>query len=90
MLKLNVSSQFRRDRRLCGKRGYNLALLENAVDTLLVPAALPEQNRNHQLTGNWAGFQECHLAPDWLLIYRVDGNELYLVRTGTHADLFSK
>lgn len=49
MLKLNVSSQFRRDRRLCGKRGYNLALLENAVDTLLVPAALPEQNRNTSL-----------------------------------------
>ena len=90
MLKLNVSSQFRRDRRLCVKRGYNLALLENAVDTLLVPAALPEQNRNHPLTGNWAGFQECHLAPDWLLVYRVDGNELYLARTGTHADLFGK
>lgn len=90
MLKLNVSSQFRRDRRLCVKRGYNLALLENTVDTLLVPAALPGQNRNHPLTGNWSGFQECHLAPDWLLIYRVDGSELYLARTGTHADLFGK
>ena len=65
-------------------------LLAAAVDTLRIPAALPEQNRSHSLTGNWAGYQECHLAPYWLLIYRVEGNEPRLARTGTHADLFGK
>ncbi len=90
MLKLNVSAKFKRDRRLCMKRGYDMGLLNAAVNTLLIPVTLPPQNRDHSLTGNWSGFQECHLASDWLLIYRVNGNELYLARTGTHADLFGK
>lgn len=90
MLTINAANQFKRDRRRCVKRGYNMALLAAAINTLAIPAALPPQNRDHTLTGNWAGYQECHLAPDWLLIYKVDGNELYLARTGTHADLFGK
>lgn len=88
MLDLRFGAQFKRDRRLCVKRGYDMGLLSVAVETLRIPAALPPQNRAHVLTGNWAGYQECHLAPDWLLIYRVEGNELRLARTGTHADLF--
>jgi mRNA interferase YafQ len=88
MLDLRFGAQFKRDRRLCVKRGYDMGLLSVAVETLRIPAALPPQNRAHALTGNWAGYQECHLAPDWLLIYRVEGNELRLARTGTHADLF--
>ena len=88
MLDLRFGAQFKRDRRLCVKRGYDMGLLSVAVGTLRIPAALPPQNRAHGLTGNWAGYQECHLAPDWLLIYRVEGNELRLARTGTHADLF--
>lgn len=88
VLNLKFSAQFKRDHRLCVRRGYNMKLLSAAVDTLRVPAALPPQNRVHSLTGNWAGYQECHIAPDWLLIYRVEGNELRLARTGTHADLF--
>ena len=88
MLDLRFGSQFKRDRRLCIKRGYDMTLLVDAVNILRIPAALPEQNRAHSLSGNWAGYQECHLAPDWLLIYRVEGNELRLARTGTHSDLF--
>lgn len=88
MLDLKFGSQFKRDRRLCIKRGYNMDVLADVVDTLRIPAALPPKNRSHSLTGNWTGYQECHVAPDWLLIYRVEGNELRLVRTGTHADLF--
>lgn len=88
MLNLRFGTQFKRDRRRCIKRGYDMDLLSVVVDTLRIPAALPAQNREHSLTGNWAGYQECHILPDWLLIYRVEGNELQLVRTGTHADLF--
>lgn len=88
MLDLRFGAQFKRDRRLCVKRGYDMGLLSVAVETLRIPAALPPQNRAHGLTGNWAGYQECHLTLDWLLIYRVEGNELRLARTGTHADLF--
>ena len=88
MLDLKFGSQFKRDRRLCVKRGYDMDLLAAVVDTLRIPAALPPKNRAHDLTGNWAGYQECHISPDWLLIYRVEGNELWIARTGTHADLF--
>ena len=63
-------------------------LLDAIVDILLIPAPLPPVNKNHGLSGNWAGFLECHIQSDWLLIYRVDGGDLYLARTGTHADLF--
>ena len=90
MLNLNATSQFKRDRRLCQKRGYDMSLLGAVVDILLIPAPLPPKNKDHGLTGNWAGYQECHILPDWLLIYRVSGEELYLVRTGTHSDLFGK
>jgi len=88
MLNLRFGVQFKRDRRLCIKRGYDMDLLAAVVDTLRIPAALPTQNRAHGLHGNWAGYQECHITPDWLLIYRVEDNELQLARTGTHADLF--
>lgn len=88
MLNINISSAFKKDRRRCVKRGYDMALLATVIDTLAIPASLPPINRDHTLSGNWAGFQECHIQGDWLLIYRIDGNELYLTRTGTHADLF--
>ncbi len=88
MLNLRLGTQFKRDRRRCVKRGYDMNLLSVVVDTLRIPAVLPTQNHAHGLTGNWVGYQECHISPDWLLIYRVEGNELQLIRTGTHADLF--
>ena len=90
MLKLNTSAKFKKDFKLCAKRGYDMGLLQSAVDTLRIPAPLPERNKDHALSGNWIGCRECHILPDWLLIYRVAGEELYLVRTGTHADLFGK
>lgn len=88
MLEINATTQFRRDRRLCIRRGYDMALLAAVVDTLCIPASLPPENRDHLLTGNYTGHRECHIQPDWLLIYRITGNALYLDRTGTHADLF--
>ena len=88
MLSLNASTSYKKDLKLCKKRGYDLSLLNAVINTLLIPAPLPSQNKDHALKGNYIGRRECHVSPDWLLIYRVDGNELYLDRTGTHADLF--
>lgn len=88
MLNLSASTTYKKDLKLCKKRGYNLALLNAAINTLLIPAPLPQKNKDHPLSGNHAKERECHIAPDWLLIYRVSDSELYLVRTGTHADLF--
>lgn len=88
MLNLNASTAYKKDLKLCKKRGYNLALLNAAINTLLIPAPLPPKNKDHPLFGNHAGERACHITPNWLLIYRVNDDELYLVRTGTHADLF--
>jgi mRNA interferase YafQ len=90
MLKLNSSSKFKKDLKRCAKRHYDMHLLNQIVDILRIPAPLPPQNREHNLSGNHAGERECHIEPDWILIYRVNGDELYLVRTGTHADLFDR
>ena len=88
MLKLNMTSQFKRDLKVCKKRNYNIGLLNVIVDTLRIPAQIKKKNKDHSLKGNYIGRRECHISPDWLLIYRVNENELYLDRTGTHADLF--
>lgn len=89
MLEAVYSSRFKRDLRQCVKRQLDLTKLQAVIDTLRAPAALPAQNRDHDLTGNYSGFRECHVSPDWLLIYRVDGNALLLARTGSHSDLFN-
>ena len=88
MLALNASTKFRKDLKTCQKRHYDMALLQSAVDTLRIPDALPDKNRDHNLIGDYTGCRECHLQPDWLLVYRQTDTELYLVRTGTHSDLF--
>ncbi|MCD7842439.1 MAG: type II toxin-antitoxin system YafQ family toxin [Lachnospiraceae bacterium] len=88
MLDVRYSTKFKKDFKACKKRGYNLDLLQNIIDTLRIPAPLQDSNRDHTLTGNYAGFRECHITPDWLLIYKQTNSELQLSRTGTHADLF--
>lgn len=87
MLRLRNSSQFKKDFKVCVKRGYNMQLLQNVIDILRIPDALPEKNRDHFLLGNYKGYRECHIAPDWLLIYKQTSEELFLARTGTHSDL---
>ena len=88
MLGVRYSTQFKKDFKVCVKRGYKLPLLQRVIDTLRIPATLPAANRNHKLCGNYAEYKECHIAPDWLLIYKQTDTELKLERTGTHADLF--
>ena len=74
------------------KRGLKIELLDEVIRVLARGDALPEKNRDHSLTGNWIGHRECHIQPDWLLIYRIENDMLVLTlsRTGTHADLFEK
>ena len=62
--------------------------LQQVIDTLRIPESLPPRNSAHNLSGNYASYRECHIEPDWLLIYRQSEEELLLYRTGTHADLF--
>lgn len=90
MLQVSFTSQFKKDYKLCKKRGYNMELIQSVIDILAIPEALPEKNRDHDLTGNYANKRECHILSDWLLVYRIEGSELVLYRTGTHSDLFGK
>ena len=89
-LEINPSTKFRRDYKRIKSRGYDLDLLEQVVNTLAEEKPLPPENKDHSLSGNWSGFRECHIQPNWLLIYRVREKELelLLMRTGTHSDLF--
>ena len=83
------TAQFKKDYRLAKKRGQNLRLLQEIILKLADGQTLPEKNRDHTLTGDWIGFRECHIAPDWLLVYRKEEDILVLTLTqmGTHSDL---
>lgn len=88
MLDVRYSTKFKKDFKVCSKRGYDLKRLQGVIDTLRIPAPLPIGNRDHNLSGNFSRYRECHVGPDWLLVYEYDGDTLVLYRTGTHADLF--
>ena len=92
MLQLMTTAKFRKDYKRIKKRGYNLSLLEKVLDTLLHEEMLDQKFKDHALTGDYIGFRECHIQPDWLLIYAISDSELILTasRTGTHSDLFDK
>lgn len=84
------TSRFNKDLKKAKKRGYDLSLISIVVDTLARGEPLPEKYKDHSLSGNYSGCRECHVTPDWLLIYEIEDSELilYLTRTGTHSDLF--
>ena len=84
------SGRFRRDVRRAEKRGKDMAKLKTALSLLIAKDALPDAYGDHPLTGDWKGYRDLHLEPDWLLLYRVVGDELQLARTGSHADLFAQ
>ncbi len=89
---IKFTTQFKKDYKLAIKRGLKIGLLEQIVANLADGISLPEKNKDHALTGNWVGHRECHILPDWLLVYRVEDDVLILTlaRTGTHSDLFGK
>ena len=82
------SGQFRRDVKRAEKRGKDMSKLRQVLLPLLDGETLPERYRDHPLRGNWTGYRDLHIEPDWLLIYRISGDELHLARTGSHSDLF--
>lgn len=88
MLRLAPTGPFKRDLKRVNKRGKDLGKLEKLLSLLVEQSPLPDRYRDHPLKGQWKGSRDVHIEPDWLLIYRVEGPDLMLLRTGTHADLF--
>ena len=89
-LKIIPTGQFRKDFKRIRKRRYDISLLDDVIQKLSDSESLPPQYHDHDLSGDYKGFRECHILPDWLLIYSIDKNHLILIlsRTGTHSDLF--
>ena len=88
MRSIRRDTQFKKDVKLMQRRGKNFGKLKEVVKQLANAEILPTENKDHPLKGTLKDCRECHIEPDWLLIYRIEGSELCLVRTGSHADLF--
>ena len=90
MGRMNVAQtkQFKKDVKRMRKRGKDLEKVKAVIDLLVDEEPLPPKNRDHKLGGNWIGRRDCHIEPDWILIYKLTVDELLLERTGTHSDLF--
>ena len=89
-MKVSQTTQFSKDLKKQQKRGKDLSKLIGTIDLLVSNGALPDKFRDHPLTGNWKGWRDCHIEPDWLLIYTLTENDSHVrfERTGTHSDLF--
>lgn len=87
---IRVTKRFVKDAELCKRRGCNMELLREAMQLLAETGTLPEQYRPHKLTGQYTGKWECHIRPDWLMVWEPLENEMLMLfcRTGSHADLF--
>ncbi len=88
MKKVRTASKFRRDFKLAKKRGRDIDILTEVVELLREGEILNEMWKDHGLRGDWIGSRECHLTPDWMLIYEIAEDEIILQRTGSHSDLF--
>ncbi len=86
------TTRFKKDYKLAMKRHLDIELLDDIIRALSRGETLPEKNKDHELSGDWAGHRECHIQPDWLLVYRIEDDVLVLTlaRTGTHSELFGK
>lgn len=87
---VEATNKFKKDIKKIQKRGYDMTLFKNIINKLAMGEPLPAANRDHALGGNMIGYRECHIQPDWLLLYIIDDDclVLTLTRTGTHSDLF--
>ncbi|MBQ0036227.1 MAG: type II toxin-antitoxin system YafQ family toxin [Firmicutes bacterium] len=90
MYKIVLSNAIKKDIKTAKKRGYNLNDFKGVVNKIANSDILPASYHDHNLLGKYKGFRECHIKPDWLLVYRIDNDELllFLFRTGTHSDIF--
>jgi len=87
---VKLTNKFRKDYKLMGKRGFNITLLDDVIILLASGKSLPDTYHDHELKGDFSGHRECHIQPDWLLVYRIEKDVLVLtlIRTGYHSDLF--
>jgi len=90
MLVLRYTTSFKKDYKRLQKRGYDIAKLRQVLEQLVRGETQEKKDRDHPLRRGYAGARDCHVEPDWVLIYAIVGEELRLLRTGTHADLFKK
>lgn len=90
MLTLVWTGKFKKDVKRVERRGKDMDKFKAVLSLLIEEKPLPTSYMDHPLRGDWAGFRDLHIEPDWLLLYRIEGNELRLARTGTHADLFDE
>ena len=88
MKKIFQTSQFKRDFKKIKSRGKDIDKLQSLVKAILKGDQLESRYHDHPLSGKWTGSRDCHIEPDWVLIYRIDGDSLYLERTGSHSDPF--
>jgi mRNA interferase YafQ len=90
MYRIGYTTRFKKDFRRCKKRGLDISILENVIEILRLKGKLPRIYKPHKLTGNYIDCWECHLQPDWLLVWKQNDTELILLftNTGTHSDLF--
>ena len=88
MLKPEYTSKFKKDLKTIEKRKLDIELLKDIIRKLCNEELLPLKNKDHNLSGDWVGCRECHIAPDWLLIYQVGNGIIVFERTGSHSDLF--
>jgi len=87
MLKAQFGSKFKKDYKKIGKQGLDVAHLKAVMAQLQRQEKLDSKYHDHFLTGNWKGVKECHLAPDWLLLYRIEGDSIVFIRTGSHTEV---
>lgn len=88
MLKPVYERSFEKNLKLSKRRGFDIEKLKLLMKDLIEEKPLKDKHKNHKLKGNFVGYWECHINPDWLLIYKKDSEKIYFVRTGTHSDLF--
>lgn len=88
MLKPEYTSKFKKDLKTVEKRNLDIELLKDVIRKLCLNEQLPQKNKDHSLSGDWTPCRECHIAPDWLLIYQIGNGIIVFERTGTHSDLF--
>ena len=90
MRSIRYTSQFKKDLKRARKRQKDLEKLKEVIEQLVADVALEARYRDHALVGDYKGARDCHIEPDWLLIYEIDDEELILIRTGSHSDLFKE
>ena len=89
-MNIHYTTQFKKDYKRIKKQNKDFSKIRVVIETLSSEKILEPKYNNHQLSGNWKGHRDCHIEPDWLLIYRISSDDLFLERTGSHSELFKK